>query len=214
MQKEVALRFQESDLSLEDIRYVAGFEVTFVKDKAFVGAVVLDAKTMQIVEKKALTTKAPMNYVPGLGAFRSGPVICQLYYDLEYDPDVLFIVGEGICHETKCGTASFVGVELAKPTIGIAKDAGEKELQEDTYIVDGEALGRLVKTRDFANPVFVSVGNLINLDVACEIVRNMIVPPHKMPEPLHIARKIAKKEMKENRGDKKESQRSVVDATA
>lgn len=210
IQKEVARRVQKEGLKLEDVKYVAGFEVAYASDKAIVGATVFDFKEMKVVERKHLVTKSPMNYIPGLNAFRAGPVICQLYFDLEYDADVLLIVGEGVSHESRCGTASFVGVELAKPTIGVAKNFEEKSMDSDDFLVDGKVVGRLVRTRPHARPVFVSVGNMIDLENSCAIVKSMIVFPHKMPEPLHIARKIAKKAMIEEREGKKEKKQEEL----
>lgn len=193
MQKDVANRVTLEGIKLEGVKYVAGFEVVYSGGDCTVGAAVIDLSTMEVVERKCLDAKQPMNYIPGLNAFRAGPLICQLYYDLEYDPDVILVVGEGVSHPERCGTASFVGVELAKPTIGVAKSYDDKHLENGTFIVDGEVVGKLTKTKEHARPVFVSVGNMIDLDTASEIVGRMIVPPHKMPEPLHVARKVAKK---------------------
>ena len=113
------------------------------------------------------------------------------------------VVGEGASHESRCGVASFVGVELAKPTIGVAKQMEDEKLEGDSFSVDGELLGRLVSTKEHARPVFVSVGNNVNVEQAADFVKKIIVPPHKMPEPLHVARKVAKRVMQEARLSKK-----------
>lgn len=193
MQKDVANRVTLEGIKRDDVRYVAGFEVVYSGGSCTVGAAVIDLSTMEVVERKRLEAKPPMNYVPGLNAFRNGPLICQLYYGLEYDPDVILVVGEGVSHLERCGTASFVGAELAKPTIGVAKNFDDKQLVDGKFIVDDEVVGKLTKTKEHARPVFVSVGNMIDLDTASEVVGRMIVPPHKMPEPLHVARKVAKR---------------------
>ena len=41
---------------------------------------------------------------------------------LTCDFDVLLLDGHGMLHPRKCGLASFVGVLIDKPTIGIAKE--------------------------------------------------------------------------------------------
>src|SRR3989344_803646 len=112
----------ENKLSFENIKYVAGFGVSFRGNTCVCSAVVIDFKTMKVVEKKFLVTKSEMNYIPCFEAFREGPAICQLYYDLEYEPDVILVVGHGLAHPMASGLATFVGVELSKPTIGTAKN--------------------------------------------------------------------------------------------
>jgi len=183
----------EDAIDPSEIKYIAGFDVAFVGDKAICGAAVLDAKTLEVKETKHLIITAPMNYIPGLLAFREGPAILQLYYDLEYDPDVIMVDGHGILHEEKAGLASFIGVELAKPVIGVAKTLLVGEEKGDEIYYDGELRGLKVSTKEHANPVYVSPGHMISLQTAAELVRQTIRPPHKMPEPLHEAHKIARK---------------------
>ena len=60
---------------------------------------------------------------------------------------------------------------------------------------NGELLGFEVLTREYANPLFVSPGNLISLGSVLDIVRKCLKYPHKFPEPLHLAQKLAKKEV-------------------
>lgn len=196
IQKKTAKQVIVED-SFDDIRYVAGFDVAFVGDKAVVGAAVFDVKEMKLVEKKSLVTKSAMNYIPGLLAFREGPVISQVYYDLEYDPDLLLIDGHGILHPEKCGLATFIGVELAKPTIGVAKSILEGEEKENEVLLDGEVRALKVRTKEHARPLYVSPGHMISLKTAAEFVKKLTVPPHKTPEPLHVARRIAKKAAEE-----------------
>jgi len=196
-------------IPIKDIRYVAGFEVSFAKETCVCAAVVVDFKTMKIVERKHTVTKAPMNYIPGFAAFREGPAICQTYYDLEYEPDVILVNGAGIAHPYKAGLAAFVGVELAKPAIGIAKNLLEGEVQGEDIIVEGEVRGRLVKTRAFANPLFVSPGHLIDIATAAEIVAKCVIPPHKLPEPLHLAHRFAKRAAQEKREPQELKEREV-----
>ena len=105
-----------------EIKYIAGFDVTFTGSLCICACAVFEAKTLKLVEKKSLITKTQMNYLPGFAAFREGPIMCQLYYDLEHDPDVILVEGHGISHPARAGLASFVGVTLNKPAIGIVKN--------------------------------------------------------------------------------------------
>jgi len=198
MQYQVAQQaVLEDGITPEEIKYIAGFDVAYQGDKCFCAAVVLDYKTLQVVEKKVVVTKVPMNYVPGFLASREGPPICQAYYDLEYEPDVILVDGHGIAHPVRSGLAVFVGVELGKPCIGVAKGLLVGEAKDEDIILEGEIVGKLVKTKVYANPLYVSPGNMISIETAAEIVKHCVVPPHKMPEPLHMAHRFADKSLKE-----------------
>ena len=204
-----SVSFQDK-IIFDAIRYVAGFSVSFRGSTCVCSAVVLDFKTLKIVEKKFLVTKADMNYLSGFEAFREGPPICQLYYDLEYEPDVIMVSGHGAAHPFACGLATFVGVELGKPTFGAAKNLIFGEEKDDTIIIDGQAYGKVIKTREYANPLYISPGNLISVETVAEIVRKCVIPPHKLPEPLHVAHRQAKKVLDEQKVDAVEHEKEVV----
>lgn len=203
VQKAIAHQVKTGDaVDLKGIKTIAGFDVAYAGEKAVCAAVVLDAKTMEVLERTYAVGKAEVPYVPGLLAFREGPLILQAYYDLEHDPDVLMVEGHGIAHPLKAGLASYVGVELAKPTIGVAKSILVGELSGEHIVVEGEVRGVQVKTRQYAKPVLVSPGHLVSVETAAEIARKCIVPPHKMPEPLHQAHRFADKIAGQYRAEK------------
>ncbi|MEK6822298.1 MAG: endonuclease V, partial [Nanoarchaeota archaeon] len=167
---------------------LCGFPYTLV-----CAAIVVDAKTLQVVEKKTLTKPSPLPYIPGYTAFREGPLILELYYSLEHEPDVLMVDGEGIAHPDGGGLATYVGVELAKPTIGVSKSLLCGEIVNDDIILDGKVVGKRIKTKEHAKPLFVSPGNLIGIETAAQLCLAVVRPPHKLPEPLHIAHRVADK---------------------
>ncbi len=183
----------DDKLKTGDIKTIAGFDVAFFGDKAVCAAVVLNFKTMDVLERRHLLFKPDMAYVPGFLAFREGPAILQLFYDLEYTPDIILVDGHGIDHPLRAGLASYVGVELGKPCIGVAKSPLVGEIVDDKLMIGTEVRGRLVKTHQHAKPVIVSPGHMVAVDTAVEIIRKCVVPPHKLPEPLHQAHRLADK---------------------
>jgi deoxyribonuclease V len=191
----------EDDVKIDEIKYIAGFDVSYFGNKCVCSAVVLDFKTFEVVEKKFLVTKTPMNYVPGFLAFREGPPICQTYFDLECEPDVIMVDGHGIAHPLNAGLASFVGAELSKPVIGVAKTLLVGEEKDGQIFYEAQLVGKTVKTKEHANPLFVSPGNLIGIETAAEIVKRCVVPPHKMPEPIHQAHRFADKIAEKHKND-------------
>lgn len=206
--KETARQVRTEDsLKTDDIRTIAGFDVAFFGDKAVCAAVVLDFKTMTVLESKYILVKQEMPYIPGFLAFREGNAIMQAYYDLDNDPDVLMVDGHGIAHPMRAGLACYVGVEAAKPCIGVAKKVLIGEVVDDKVMIGNEARGVLVKTKEHAKPVIISPGHLISVETAAEIAKRCIVYPHKMPEPLHQAHRYAEKmaeKYQENKEIKKE----------
>jgi len=207
IQRAIAAQVKiEDSAKLDDIKTIAGFDVSFFGDKAVCAAVVLDLKTMTVLERKYALTKVEMPYIPGFLAFREGPAILQAYYDLEHDPSVLMVDGHGIAHPLRAGLASYIGVELEKPCIGIAKSILVGEIVDDKVMIGDEIRGKLVKTKEHAKPVIVSPGHLITVDTAVEIVKKCIVYPHKLPEPLHQAHRYADK-LAEQYQEKKEEKK-------
>ncbi len=192
----------EDTLEIKDIKTIAGFDVAFFNDKAVCAAAVLDFKTMAVIETKYLLTKPEIPYIPGFLAFREGNAIMQVYYDLEHDPDVLMVDGHGIAHPMRAGLACYVGVEAAKPCIGVAKKLLIGEVVDDNVMIGNEIRGKMVKTKDHAKPVIVSPGHFVSVETAAEIVRKCIVYPHKLPEPLHQAHRLADKIAQKYQGEK------------
>jgi len=193
LQKQIGAQASTVSRSPPDtIRYIAGFDVTFAGRQMICGTAVLDYKTLTVVERKHAVLHAHMPYVPGFRAFREGPGIVQAYYDIEHEPDVLMISGHGIAHQHRCGLATYVGVELDKPAVGVSKSLLHGHVQDTDIVVNGAVCGRIMLTKDHAKPILVSPGHMMSIPDAIAIVQRCIIPPHKLPEPLHAAHKHAK----------------------
>jgi len=204
IQRKVAKEVSTTDeYKLSEIKTVAGFDITYFDNKILCAAIVYDLEKKAIIEKKHSISKMPMQYIPGYRAFRDGPAILQTYYDLESEPQVLMILGHGIAHPLKCGLATFIGAELAKPAVGVAKKLLAGEIEEGKIKILNETRGELVKTKEHAKPLYVSLGNMISLKNAVELVKKLNMPPHKLPEPLHLAHRHASTVLKKEREDGK-----------
>lgn len=177
----------------DKIKTIAAFDCSNVDRTLIAAVVVVDAKTLEVIEKKTLIKPSPAPYIPGYVAFREGPLILELYYSLEHEPDVLLLDGEGICHIDGAGLASYVGVELAKPSIGVQQDVFVGDQQGDDVIVEGKRAAKKIITKQYARPLFISPGTMIDVDVAAALCLSLVKPPHKLPEPLHIAHRVADK---------------------
>jgi deoxyribonuclease V len=193
-QTELASKIITSD-SFEKIELIAGVDVVYVKDTAVCAIAVCDKK-MNLVESKYSVAETKFPYLPGYLFYREGPIIIETFHKLNKKPDILMCGNHGILHPRRLGSASHLGLILDIPTIGVAKNMLIGSLQGDSVIVDKEVRAAQIVTKEHANPLFVSQGHRISLKKAVEIVKNSIHPPHKLPEPLHIAHHISGREKK------------------
>ena len=177
--------------SFEKIRLVAGVDCAYSGDKIIAAIAVCDFKTMQVKEEKFCIIDAKVPYMKGFLAYREGPAISEAYSRLENKPDVLIFDGHGISHPRKCGLASHMGVLLNQPSIGVAKQLLAGEIKGNIVYIDKQACAELITTREHSKPVYVSPGHKISLRTSVEIAKNCIKFPHKLPEPLHIAHRLA-----------------------
>lgn len=165
-----------------EIGLVCGVDASYRQDVAHCAAVVVD-RELNIVER-AVTQSAVKNpYVPGLFVLReAGPALRTLKKIKHYD--LLMVDGHGQLHPRRCGLASYLGIALDKPTIGVAKSllcgiehGGQVEL-------DGEILGLVVEGR---KKLYVSVGHRISLETAAHLVKDVTKKGEWLPEPLRLA---------------------------
>jgi deoxyinosine 3'endonuclease (endonuclease V)/endonuclease III-like uncharacterized protein len=198
-----AVRVQErlkSRLVMEDrtgeVRFVAGADVSYDKGSDYYHAavVVLKLPDMETVEKAHASAKAPFTYIPGLLAFREGPIVLRAFKKLKMRPDVVLIDGHGVAHPRGFGLASHMGVLLGIPAVGCAKTVLVGEYKEPAKVRGSESslvykdaeVGRALRTKDGVNPVFVSVGHMVSLDKACKIVLECCTK-YRLPEPTRRA---------------------------
>lgn len=178
------------------IDYFAGVDQSIYGEDIFSCIVVMD-KDMNVVEKVVAKKKANFPYVPGFLAYREGPAIIDAFSELKQRPDLMLVDGNGVLHPRRFGLACYVGLALDIPTIGVAKSLLVGEEKGGSIIVEGKVLGKKIEPKKHAKPIYVSQGHKVSLDTAQEITKRLIIKPHKLPEPLHLAHKFAKENGKE-----------------
>ncbi len=176
-----------------EVRTIGGCDCAFFGDTVIAAVVVCDDK-LNAIEKQTAAVKTEFPYISGLLYYREGKAIKEAFSKLKAKPDVLLVDGNGILHPLRCGIASQLGVELGQPTIGIAKTRllGEED-EAGNITVGKQLLGVEMKMKEFSKHLYVSIGHMVSLEKAVEIVQKATKPPHKLPEPLHIAHRIADK---------------------
>jgi deoxyribonuclease V len=180
------------------VRTVAGVDVGVKDEIAQAAVVVLRYPDLTVLE--IARTEAPVTfpYIPGLLAFREAPVILAACQKLQTEPDLFIFDGQGIAHPRRLGIASHVGLFLDRPAIGCAKsrlcgEHAEPPPQAGAWVLladRGETIGAAVRTRERANPIYVSIGHRVDLPTAIHYVL-ATCRGYRLPEPCRLAHQAA-----------------------
>ncbi|MEU4834668.1 endonuclease V [Streptosporangium sp. NPDC023615] len=185
---------------------VAGVDVAYDGDRLAAAVTVLDGTTLEVVEEVAVSGRTTFDYVPGLLAFREVPSLLEALDRLSAAPDLVVCDGYGLAHPRRFGLACHLGVLTGLPTIGVGKtafvgvhtDPATARGSWTDLTLDGDVVGRVLRTRDGVKPVFVSVGHRVDLDTACHNVLNL-TPRHRLPETTRAADGLSRRTLAENR---------------
>lgn len=178
----------------------AGLDVAYVGDDgALVAAVtVLDVTTLTVLDSAVVHATTSFPYVPGLFAFREAPALLRALERLRVTPNVLVCDGQGLAHPRRFGLACHLGVLTDLPSIGVGKnslgpyDPPGRERGEWTPLrLDGEVVGRALRTRPGVKPVFVSVGHRVDVESACALVLRL-TPRYRLPETTRTADRLGR----------------------
>lgn len=185
-----------------DVRTVAGVDLAYWKEGSAEYAVccivVLDYRTHQIIEKVSFMDEVKVPYIPGCLAFREIPLFGRALDKLENTPEVFFFDGNGYLHPRHMGLATHAGILLDAASVGIAKSyykigdtdfemPGEADGAFTNIRVGGEIYGRALRTHAKVKPVFISVGNKIDLDTAVLMAMELTEKESHIPLPTRLA---------------------------
>ncbi len=161
--------------------------VAYRNNIAYCSAVLMNKNTMEVKESVNITLNVKHSYVPSFFMLRESDVIINILKPLKNRFDLLLIDGHGVLHPRRCGLASYIGVITDSPTIGVAKNILCGSVKADHFIdVDGVISGfKMIKEEK--KPIYISVGHKINLINAISIVKQLVKPKERIPEPLRLA---------------------------
>jgi deoxyribonuclease V len=164
-------------------RLIAGADISIEKfsTRGFACIVVIDCETMETVDQATAVIEIGFPYVPGLLSFRELPAVQRAWDALVTKPDVVIFDGVGYAHPRRFGLACHGGVMLDTPSIGCAKSilvgrhgALDDDRGSTADLIDrGETVGVALRLRPAVSPVFVSIGHLIDLPTAVNVVQSM-----------------------------------------
>jgi deoxyribonuclease V len=179
LQEELASRVVAGPaLDLAGVSYVAGADVSTQGEMAYATVVVLDFPGLTPVEVRGFEAPLSFPYVPGLLSFRELPSVVGALEKVRTEVGALILDAQGLAHPRRMGLASHLGIFLDVPTVGCAKsllvgsfeEPGKVKGSATDLVHRGEVVGRVLRTRDGVSPVYVSVGNGIDLASSVELV--------------------------------------------
>jgi deoxyribonuclease V len=206
LQKELAAKVIITPLKINNLRYIAGIDCAPSTDMStyFAACVIWDMTERSLVEYHIASAPLTFPYVPGLLSFREIPAILEVMQKINRPPDIMMVDGHGIAHPRGLGIAAHIGVLFDIPTFGCGKSRlygyyKEPSLERGAISVlkaKDKIIGNVVRTRSNVKPVFVSIGNKIDLETATALTLQCS-GRFRLPEPTHLADKlVAQKEMK------------------
>lgn len=196
LQREIAKKVIAEDIFHKEIEYICGIDVSYKMNAAYCSAAIIKKNTLELIESVDSKSVVRHPYISGLFILRESKPILTTLKSLKNHFDLLLIDGHGLLHPRKCGLASYIGVLIDKPTIGVAKSLLCGSIMEDQSIeYDGTVLGFTIK-KEGKKQIYVSVGHKISLTTAIQIIKKITKKEEWIPEPLRIADLNSKKMVK------------------
>ncbi|OGF55210.1 MAG: hypothetical protein A2Z21_03060 [Candidatus Fraserbacteria bacterium RBG_16_55_9] len=198
LQEELSERVVRNPIRRE-YQTIGGVDLSYDGPWIGVGAYVgMEIVSGRLLASEIAQVEISFPYIPTYLAFRELPVLLPLLERVQAEDklaDVIMVDGSGILHPRHVGIASHLGVLLSVPTIGVTKtllygevDFNDMKPKEVRSIIDPrskESIGAAVKTRERADPIFVSIGHGIDLDTAVGLVLRL--SHQRLPEPIQRA---------------------------
>lgn len=202
---QLVIQKEEQNLDLPKLRTITGLDVAYSETTGIAGAVTLEVNTNKIMEMKTAIMEVHFPYIPTFLSYREFPPLLKVFKKLTHLPDVFMLDGHGIAHPRGLGLASHFGIEVGQPSIGVAKNllVGEPEFWPERpgewakLIYEGKAIGAILRPKQKGKPIFISVGHLISLSKAIEIVKLVLPLQQRIPEPLRLADQLTQRQKKE-----------------
>jgi deoxyribonuclease V len=171
--------------------------------------VVLTFPGLEPFEEVSAAAPLTFPYVPGYLAFREAPLLAAALERLECEPDLFLFDGQGLAHPRGLGLASYMGLMVGRPSIGVAKSRlcgtfsppGLMRGDSSPLLNDeGREIGRVLRTRDHVKPLFISVGHLVSLGDAVRLTL-ACGKGLRLPEPTRLADILVGRVLREARRD-------------
>jgi deoxyribonuclease V len=152
------------------------------------------------------TIPAPHPYIPGGLSLRYKALLSKILEGMKQKFDLIIIFpGAGIQHPMLFGLASEIGLETAKPSIGITKNALVGSIDDQSKSIDFQnvisydvkfkenKVAKFLKVQNNINGIFVSPGHLISVEMAGSIIAKNL--EYRLPSPVRYLRELLQKQI-------------------
>jgi deoxyribonuclease V len=204
LQKKLSQRVQ-AERGEGELRFVAGLDAAFSGDgkHCIAGVVLWDVVEERVVEQHTAKRRLSFPYIPGLLSFREVPAWMAALRKLRQTPDALMCDGQGLAHPRRFGIACHLGVLCGLAAVGCAKsrlvgthpEPPEARGGRAPLMDHGQVVGTVLRTQTGIKPVYVSLGHLMDLPTAEELVLRCATR-YRLPEPTRLADKLVAQEKK------------------
>lgn len=185
----------------DGVRVIAGLDAHYAPCQGLVwgAAAAMILPNLWLQESALAAVPMTFPYIPGLLSFREAPALLAALGLLSLRPDLLLVDGQGLAHPRRFGLACHVGVLADLPAIGVAKsrligsyeDPAPERGSSAPLVVQGDVVGRVVRTRTRTRPLFVSTGHRLCLETAVNWVLRC-VGRYRLPEPIRAADRLSR----------------------
>jgi deoxyribonuclease V len=199
LQIELAARVSVKN-EVGKVSVIAGVDVSKTSDTTGRAAVVLISfPELELMDKILVDGEMIFPYIPGLLSFRELPLVLACFEKLKSAPDLVIVDGQGLAHPRGLGIASHLGLFIDIPTIGCAKSilcgehapvaSGRGSFKDMIY--NNIVIGAAVRTKHNVKPVYVSIGNRIDLPAAIRWIFDCDTG-YRLPLPCRLAHMASK----------------------
>ncbi len=151
-QKDIAALASFEDVPVAD--NYAAIDVSYEGRDGYGAIAIYDSGNYTV---KTFYQRVNFPYIPGYLGYRETPFIEELSDGFD---GTLIIDANGLLHPRKCGLATFAGIIMGKPTIGVAKSLLLGKPDENGYIIyNNEKLGYMINKHCIVSP-----GNMIGME--------------------------------------------------
>jgi len=174
---------------------IAAIESLTVKNK-IISAIVVCDKDNNIVEQQYFLDKLKFPYLHEFRSYREVESMLGAFNKIQERVDLILLRGHGITHP-RLGLASHFSISANIPAIGVSDVLFEQDkIDGENILKEGKKVGKVFLSKEGSTPLYISPGDKISIDSSLNIIKKLIVPPHKFPEPMHLVHKYVR-EIKE-----------------
>ncbi|MEM5815393.1 MAG: endonuclease V [Candidatus Aenigmatarchaeota archaeon] len=181
IQEEIAKKVRF--IKVKNFNKIVCVDVAYKNNIAFCVAVLFDLKQDLVLKIYIDKKRVKFPYIPGLFFLRESEVILKTLRKIREKYDLIVVDAHGLTHPRKAGLATFIGVTLNKPTIGIAKKYLYGEIRNNIIFVDNNKVGVVL------GKYYSSIGSNIDFESMIEFFKKI---NFKYPKAMKIADRLSK----------------------